>query len=119
MNDSTWLYPSAQKILVAMATDAVAPSGKYRGSNSRNHVSPRPSRAVKPGCAPLVFSRTSTHFDGSGGRPTIGPRVNSSTVSERVPMRLVNQLESGTSSIVLMSCARLPDGVYPGVTNRL
>ena len=28
-----------------------------------------------------------------------------------VPTRFVNQLESGTSSMVLMFCARVPDGL--------
>ena len=69
------------------------------------------SLAVKPGCAPEVFSRISTQFDGSGGAPTFGPRTSSSFVIGLVPMRLVNQLESGTSSIVLMFFARRPLGL--------
>src|SRR5262245_11708618 len=93
-NDSTWLYPRAQKIFVAIATAAVAPSGKGGGSNSRNQVSPFASLAVKPGCAPEVFSLISTHFDGLGGAPIIGPRTSSSVVMARVPILLVNQLES-------------------------
>ena len=39
-NDSTWLYPSAQNTFDAIATAAVAPSGKCTGSNWMNHVSP-------------------------------------------------------------------------------
>jgi hypothetical protein len=74
---------------------------------------------VNPGCAPDVFSLVSTHRDGSGGVPTLGPRVSCSGVIGVVPIRLVNQFESGTSSMVLISLARNPDGVYPDVTNRL
>ena len=96
---------------VAIATAAVAPSGYSGGSNSRNHVSPRASRAVKPGWAPEVFSRISTHFEGSGGAPMMGPRAICSTDTGTVPMRLVNQLESGTSSMVLTFWARRPDGL--------
>ena len=40
---------------------------ELRRIESRNQVSPLASIAVKPGCAPAVFSRISTHFDGSGG----------------------------------------------------
>ena len=53
------------------ATAPVAPSGNSGGSNSRNQVSPLASLAVKPGCAPAVFSLISTQCDGSGGAPTI------------------------------------------------
>ena len=93
-----------------MPTAPVAPPGAHGGSNWRNQVSPLASAAVKPGCAPAVFSRITIHFDGSGGAPTFGPRVMSSVVIGRVPMRLVNQLESGTSSMVLMFFARRPHG---------
>src|SRR5262245_40084856 len=97
-----------------MTTDAVAPSRNFGGSNSRNHVSPLASLAVKPGWAPAVFSRMSVHLDGSGGAPTFGPRVSASTVMGVVPIRFVNQLESGTSSMVLMFFARIPLALYPG-----
>src|SRR6185503_21227792 len=102
-----------------MTTDPVAASGAHGGSNSRNQVSPLASFAVKPGCEPDVFSLNNTHFDGSGGAPTTGPRLISSAVIGRVPMRLVNQLESGTSSIVLTFWARTPAGFRPGNANRL
>ena len=59
---------------------------------------------------PDVFSRVSIHFDGSGGAPTLAPRIICSGVIAVVPIRLVNQFESGTSSIVLMFFARRPDG---------
>src|SRR5262245_28054433 len=94
-----------------MTTAAVAASGLYGGSNSRNHVSPVASLAVMPACAPDVFSLKMTHREGSGGAPTLGPRTTSSIVSALVPMRLVNQLESGTSSMVLTFCARSPEGL--------
>ena len=45
-------------------------------------------------------------LEASGGRPRSGRATICSAVSSGVPMRLVNQLESGTSSIVLMFCAR-------------
>jgi hypothetical protein len=48
-----------------------------------------------------------------------GPFVISSFVIGFEPIRLVNQLESGTSSMVLMFFARRPLGVWPAVTNRL
>src|SRR5262245_37514030 len=102
-----------------MATAAVAPSGNSGGSNSRNQVSPLASLAVKPGCMPDVFSRITTHFDGSGGAPTFVPRTSSSIVKGLLPTRFVNQLESGTSSIVLRFLARRPLGSYLDVTNRL
>ena len=85
----------------------------------RNHVSPLASRAVKPGCTPDVFSLITVHFDGSGGAPTIGPRRQLLGRDRgSVPIRFVNQLESGSSSIVLRFCARLPEGLLPDVTNK-
>src|SRR5688500_17496163 len=102
-----------------MATAPVAAPGAHLGSKARNQVSPFASVAVKPGCAPDDFSRISTHFDGSGGAPTFGPRASSSALIGREPIRLVNQLESGTSSMVLMFFARNPVGSYFAVTNRL
>ena len=41
----------------------------------------------------------------------MGPRAISSAETLVVPIRLVNQLESGTSSIVLMFLARVPVGL--------
>ena len=60
-----------------------------------------------------------THFSGAGGRPVLGPRRISSIDSSRVPMRFVNQLESGTSSIVLIFCARVFEGVRLATAKRL
>ncbi len=94
------------------------------GSSSMNQVSPRASRALNPGWTPDVFSPINTQCDGSGGAPAIGPRAISIRRDPRLsgligPIRFVNQLESGTSSIELMSRARVPDGLWPAVTNRL
>jgi hypothetical protein len=77
------------------------------------------SLAVTPGLPPADFCLKMTHFDGSGGAPRFGPRTSSSMLTVRAPTRLVNQLESGTSSIVLMFCARNPDGLRPGSANEL
>jgi hypothetical protein len=52
-----------------------------------------------------------TQREGSGGAPMIGPRTSWSIVRFDVPIRLLNQLESGTSSIVLRFFARSPDGL--------
>ena len=51
-----------------------------------------------------------THFSGAGGAPVSGPRTIRSGVTSTVPIRFVNQPESGTSSIVLTFCARVFDG---------
>src|SRR5215203_5037882 len=71
-NNSTWLYPSAQKILDAMTIAAVSPSGYSGESKVMNHVSPLASNAVNPGWAPALFSLINTHFDASGGAPRTG-----------------------------------------------
>ena len=47
----------------------------------------------------------------AGGGPRLVPLNKSSTDSALAPMRLVNQLESGTSSMVLMFWARVLDGL--------
>ena len=101
-----------------MTTAAVAPFGFEGGSNDTNHVSPLASRAVNPGAYPDAFSRMITHFSGAGGGPTLGPRSSCSS-GTALTMRLVNQLESGTSSMVLMFCARVFDGARSAVTKRL
>ena len=59
-----------------------------------------PGREARLGTA-LLSRPTITHRSGAGGRSTLGPRARSSARSGMRPMRLVNQLESGTSSIVL------------------
>jgi hypothetical protein len=84
-----------------------------------NHVSPFASRAVKPGAKPDDFSRITVHFSLAGGGPGVDCRTMSAAVSGCVPIRFVNQLESGTSSIVLTFCARTCVGRRDAVTNRL
>ncbi len=79
----------------------VAPSGLVGASKDTNHVSPRASWAVNPAAKPLDFSRMTVHDASSGGAATFGPVTSSSADSPRVPIRLVNQLESGTSSMLL------------------
>src|SRR5215203_5105461 len=98
---------------------AVAPSGLAGASKDTNQVSPAASFAVNPAANPEVFSRMIVQDEGSGGGPLLGPLINSSLFRVRVPMRLVNQLESGTSSTVLAFSARMPAGALRGVTNRL
>ena len=61
-------------------------------SEETNHVCPPASFAVKPAAAPALFSRVIVHEEGSGAGPSTGPATSSSAVSERAPMRLVNQL---------------------------
>src|SRR6218665_2201791 len=113
---STWLYPSAQKILVEITSAAVAPRGFFFASNETNQVSRLASLAVKPGAAPALFSRVSVHRCAAGAGPATGPRCSSSAVIGRLPIRLVNQLESGTSSTVLMLPAGVLVGFCPDVT---
>ena len=52
----------------------------------------------------------SSHFDGPAPLRRSGHEPFSS-LTGREPIRLVNQFESGTSSTVLMFCARLPVGL--------
>ena len=59
------------------------------------------------------------HGPGAGPVPVSGPRDSSSRVRGRARIRFVNQLESGTSSIVLMFCARTSGVGSPGRLNRL
>src|SRR5262245_55334418 len=97
----------------------VAPSGEFGGSNDTNHVWPLASIAVKPGAKPPLFSRVMVQRSGLGGGPEFGPRTKSSAEAAGGRMRFVNQLESGTSSIVLTLPARTFDDFFAGVTNRL
>ena len=96
---------------MAIASAPVAPSGFDGGSNERNQVSPLAPRAVNPGANPDDFSRMTVQRSAAGGGPRLVPRSSSSTGSAFAPMRLVNQLESGTSSMVLMFWARVFDGL--------
>jgi hypothetical protein len=84
----------------------VAASGKPFASNDTNQRSPFASRIVKPGANPACLGRTTDHLPGAGPVPASGPRTASSVDTGWARMRLVNQLESGTSSIVLMLRAR-------------
>src|SRR5688500_12003050 len=101
-----------------MTMAAVAPSGLDGGSNEMNHVSPFASRAVKPGAKPADFSLITVHFALAGGAPGVDRWTISPAVSGCASIRLVNQLESGTSSIVLTLCARTFSGCLDAVTNR-
>src|SRR5262249_58321728 len=85
----------------------------------RNHVWPFASRAVKPGLVPADFSRSSTHFSGDGAVSELTPRAICSAVIGEAPMRLTNQLESGTSSMVLTLPAFVFDGFFEALTKRL
>src|SRR5262245_64824590 len=100
-----------------MTTAALSPSGHF-ASNATNQVSPLASIAVNPGLTPDDFSRMSVHCSGFGGRPVSGPETTCSGVNF-ASRRLVNQLESGTSPIVLMFFARRPDGLERCTTKRL
>jgi hypothetical protein len=58
-----------------------------------------------------LFLSDDDPFRRVGCAPTIGPRVSSSSDTVVVPIRFVNQFESGTSSIVLMLIAPTPVGL--------
>ena len=75
---------------------------------------------MKPGVTPSLLPDASVHLPGAGPFPVFGPLATSSTLIGAPPMmRLVNQLESGTSSIVLMLIARRFMSGSPGLPNRL
>src|SRR3954463_5678632 len=97
----------------------VAPSGYPGASNEMNHVSPFASFAVKPGANPALFSRVMVQSSGLGAGLVFGPRTRSSALIFRGMIRLVNQLESGTSSIVFTLIAWTFEALRPGVANRL
>src|SRR5688572_18130475 len=103
---------------LATAIAPVAASGNPFASNDTNHVSPLLSVIVNPGANPVVFGLTTAHLPAAGPLPVSGPRTASSTESGRARIRLVNQLESGTSSIVLMLPAATFDALSPGRLNR-
>jgi hypothetical protein len=56
---------------------------------------------VKPGVTPSLFEDVIVHGPAAGPTLLFGPVSISSAVSSLRPARLVNQLESGTSSIEL------------------
>ena len=60
----------------------------------------------KPGCTPVALPADTTQPSSEIDAKRSGPRTISSIDSGRRPMRLVNQLESGTSSSVLTFSAR-------------
>ena len=116
---STCQYPSAQKMRLATAIAPVAASGWPAASNDTNQRSLAESRIVKPGANPASFGDTTFHLPAAGPSPTSGPRAISSSVTGRARMRLVNQPESGTSSIVLTFRARTSGVESPGRPKRL
>ena len=100
-------------VLVATTIAPVAPSGFAGASNETNQVSPAASFAVKPAAYPRSSrgSRSTTRDPA----PCRCRALDQFVVGQRTaPMRLVNQLESGTSSMVLMFCARTPSGSCGG-----
>jgi hypothetical protein len=92
--------------LVEITSAPVAISGFDGGSNLMNQSVLARSRTVKPGVMPSLLPETTVHGPSAGGPDEFGPRTYSSTVSARRPRRFVNQLESGTSSIVFTFTAR-------------
>ena len=95
------------------------PRGSRADRSSRTRSLRSESVAVKPGEKPADFARVIVHLPVAGGAPSIGPRTASSIEIGRVPMRLVNQLESGTSSTVFTLPARTFASGSPGRVNRL
>ena len=83
-----------------------------------NHVSPVASCIVKPGAAPTSLEPVTVHVPAAGPSPARGPRTASSIDTGRARIRLVNQLESDTSSIVLTLPARTPVAGSPGRPKR-
>ena len=84
-----------------------------------NQRSPFASRIVKPGVTPSLLPDAIVHLPGAGPVAVSGPLATSSTRHRLAPMiRFVNQLESGTSSIVLMLIARRFMSGSPGLPNR-
>src|SRR4051812_2120471 len=97
----------------------LAARGDPAASNVRNQTSPLESRTVNPGAKPDVFGRITVHEPLAGPLVVFGPAVSSAIDTGRAYTRLMNQLESGTSSIVLTSRARTPVAGSPGCANRL
>ena len=71
-----------------------------------NQTWPAESRTVNPGITPSFFAAITVHRPARGAAAGVRPLTTSSTVTARAPNRFVNQVESGTSSIVLTFCAR-------------
>jgi hypothetical protein len=102
------------RLATTSAPDAI--SGWSRTSSFRNHVSPRESSIVKPGDVPSLLLATITHCPSAGPVCTIDV-VSSGSTTGRGDIRLVNQLESGTSSIVVTLRARTFGVGSPGALN--
>ncbi len=85
-----------------MRSAAVARSGCLTLSNLRRNFRPSASSMMKPGFAPFGFASVIVQGpDGSSGASVHEPRSTSSIDMGAREVRLVNQLESGTSSIAL------------------
>jgi len=69
---------------------------------------------VKPGVRPSLLPWMIVHGPGTGPCVVQPPVSSSSADRVRLPTRLVNQLESGTSSIVFRFCARRSSGSLLG-----
>src|SRR5829696_8739026 len=90
-----------------------AASEQQGGSKEMNHVSPLGPRTTAPGAAPtslglMIVILPSLRSANSPAGLVLAPRRSCSADSGWVRIRLVNQPESGTSSIVLRFSARPP-----------
>ena len=74
--------------------------------------------AVDPATGRILGMVSTPSYDDSGPEERSGPRATSAALISRRPMRLVNQLESGTSSTVLTFSARTSRR-SPGAANVL
>ena len=92
----------AQKNRLAITTARLPPSIRRRIGDT-NHVSPLASRAVTPGANPDAFAVDLPTSPTPAGTD-VGPRGICSA-RHGAHGAIVNQLESGTSSIVLRFCA--------------
>src|SRR6188472_4065414 len=101
--------------------DPDAASGQHGGSKEMNHVSPPGPRTIAPGAAPtaLGFMMVSLTPLRTVSATVFAPCRSCSADSGRVRIRLVNQLESGTSSIEFRFSARQPVLIVRGVANEL
>ena len=80
---------------------AVCSSGFSWVSNLTRNLLPRASATTKPGLVPPTLPPT-TRIGSFGGPVEEAPRPASAGVTWRTPTRLVNQVESGTSSSALV-----------------
>jgi hypothetical protein len=98
------LYPSAWKIRLTIASVAVCISGFSLVSNFTRNFRLLASFMMKPGLPPPDLPEVMVN-GAIGSGPSIGPRATSSGERSSTPIRLVNQVESGTSSHALVLCA--------------